>query len=452
VAHDVFISHSSKDKPVGDAACAVLEQAGVRCWIAPRDILPGADWSESIIAAIDGCRVLVLLLSGNANASPQVKREVERAVNRGVTIIPMRIEEVMPSRALEYFISMPHWLDAWTPPLEAHLDTLARTVVQLLAADSGEPRVWVPPPPRPWWVRHWRELAFSGLAVAVVTLLVPIALRRDGGGGGGSEAPPQGAVGPGTEPGAVEPATPQVPGMAGFVGTWRLVSAEMQPEQVVPGLPLLPGLMPATLAAAFRPGKPQVTLTVQDLGSYAIGVRAAAGGRYQAAVQPETQSRYIAARGTLTFDPAGGGGVPDRVSATFRVVEPGERVTQGEPGDTEVSFLPAGATGGAALTWVRLRSAGQPPPSVVGTWTSHGLFLDSFIPYSAVLELAEDQGYLLTLQRAESGLLEAQDGRYAFRRSAAAGPPQAGTYRFDGGDKLTLVEPRGTTTWERVDE
>jgi hypothetical protein len=52
MAHDVFISHSTEDKAVADAVCAILEKNGVRCWIAPRDILPGADWSASIVDGI----------------------------------------------------------------------------------------------------------------------------------------------------------------------------------------------------------------------------------------------------------------------------------------------------------------------------------------------------------------------------------------------------------------
>ena len=44
--HDVFISHSSKDKIVADSIVAALEAAHIRCWIAPRDIKPGTDWGE----------------------------------------------------------------------------------------------------------------------------------------------------------------------------------------------------------------------------------------------------------------------------------------------------------------------------------------------------------------------------------------------------------------------
>src|SRR3954462_2529459 len=132
MAHDVFISYSTKDKPTADAVCATLESRGVRCWVAPRDILPGTDWGEAIIDAIEASRVMVLVFSQNANASPQIKREVERAVNKGVAVVPLRIEDVPMSKSLEYFVSTPHWMDALSPPLERHLVQLAETLKVLL--------------------------------------------------------------------------------------------------------------------------------------------------------------------------------------------------------------------------------------------------------------------------------------------------------------------------------
>lgn len=141
MAHDVFISYASKDKPKADAACAVLEARGIRCWIAPRDVLPGRPYGEAIIDGIQGCRVMVLILSSNANQSLHIPKEVERAVSRGVTIVPLRIEDVAPGRSLDYFIGSVHWLDALTPPLEQHLDNLAATVLRLLPEKSEAPEV-----------------------------------------------------------------------------------------------------------------------------------------------------------------------------------------------------------------------------------------------------------------------------------------------------------------------
>jgi len=139
MAHDVFISYSLKDKPTADAACVALETKGIRCWVAPRDIVPGRDWGASIIEAIKGSRAMVLIFSANANTSAQIKREVERAVNKGVPVIPFRIEDVAPSDTLEYFISTPHWLDAFTPPLEPHLAYLAEVARQIVGGPDVSP-------------------------------------------------------------------------------------------------------------------------------------------------------------------------------------------------------------------------------------------------------------------------------------------------------------------------
>jgi len=137
MAHDVFISYASSDKVVADAVCSQLESIHrIRCWIAPRDVTPGASWAESIIDALDGSRIMVLIFSSNANASMQIEREVERAVHKGINIIPLRIENAMPTKTLEYFISAPHWLDALSTPLESHINKLAASVKALLAKQA----------------------------------------------------------------------------------------------------------------------------------------------------------------------------------------------------------------------------------------------------------------------------------------------------------------------------
>jgi serine/threonine protein kinase/ankyrin repeat protein len=139
VVSDVFVSHSTKDKQTADAVVVALESSRVRCWVAPRDISPGADWGASIIDAISNSRVMVLVYSANSNESKQVIREVERAVSKGLTIIPLRIDATPPSKNMEYFISTSHWLNAMTPPLEAHLAVLVRTVQGLTAHAPPQP-------------------------------------------------------------------------------------------------------------------------------------------------------------------------------------------------------------------------------------------------------------------------------------------------------------------------
>lgn len=128
MSHQVFISYCTEDAPVAEAVCGALEQDGIKCWMAPRDVQPGENWGRSIIKAIASSKLMVLVFSGHTNTSRHVNNEIERAVSHRITILPFRIEKVQPSEDLELFISSCHWLDAYTPPLDAKISQLVAAV------------------------------------------------------------------------------------------------------------------------------------------------------------------------------------------------------------------------------------------------------------------------------------------------------------------------------------
>ncbi|MFO7943113.1 MAG: toll/interleukin-1 receptor domain-containing protein [Anaerolineales bacterium] len=132
------MSYSSKDKATADAVCATLESKKIRCWIAPRDVPPGEQYATSLVNAINESKVIFLILSKGSNASGQVLRELEEAVDNGIPIIPLRIEEFEPTEAMRYYIKSLHWLDAMSPPLERHLENLAESIQALLSIDKKE--------------------------------------------------------------------------------------------------------------------------------------------------------------------------------------------------------------------------------------------------------------------------------------------------------------------------
>ena len=136
MAHDVFVSYSHHDKLQADAVCATLEAKGIRCGVAPRDVIPGQEWGAAIVDAIQSSRVMVLVFSSHANTSPQIRREVQLAVDAEAVLIPFRIEDVAPTQSLKYYLGTPHWLDALTSPLEAHVERLAVAVTSFLVASG----------------------------------------------------------------------------------------------------------------------------------------------------------------------------------------------------------------------------------------------------------------------------------------------------------------------------
>lgn len=144
MSHDVFISHSSKDKVMADAICAGLESRGIRCWIAPRDVLPGQEWTQAIVDAITSSRVFLLVFTENSNQSHQAIKEVDCAINDGITILPFRLEDIKPSGSMKYYLGSLHWLDAITPPLEQHIDELAEYIGRIIETPLSKPAGSVP--------------------------------------------------------------------------------------------------------------------------------------------------------------------------------------------------------------------------------------------------------------------------------------------------------------------
>lgn len=146
MAHDVFISYSSTDQTAALAVLHGLEARGIRCWMAPRDIPPGAIWAGSIMEGIAGCRSLVVVFTASANRSEHVLSEVDAAVRKGAVVVPFRIEDVFPDGAMEYHLRARHWLDALTPDLDAHVVQLADQLSRILTRPRPDPPT---PPPRP---------------------------------------------------------------------------------------------------------------------------------------------------------------------------------------------------------------------------------------------------------------------------------------------------------------
>ena len=138
MADGVFISYSQSDRECAYELVAQLEGQGIQCWIAPRDIAPSADWASEIMDALSAARVMVLVFSGSSNHSPQVRREVERAVHKQLSILPFRIEKVLPSKSLEFFLSTQHWMDAFPPPRDAHYARLCSYLKAQLNSEPGQ--------------------------------------------------------------------------------------------------------------------------------------------------------------------------------------------------------------------------------------------------------------------------------------------------------------------------
>ena len=131
--HDTFVSYASPDASIANDIVGTLEQSGLTCWIAPRDVQPGALYADGIIRAINGCKVLVLILSQYSVASAHVGKEVERASAKRRPIIAVRTDSAVLTPALEYFLSESQWIDIGAEGNQSAYRRLADAIRSLLA-------------------------------------------------------------------------------------------------------------------------------------------------------------------------------------------------------------------------------------------------------------------------------------------------------------------------------
>jgi formylglycine-generating enzyme required for sulfatase activity len=135
VAQQVFISYASPDKAIAEGVCGALENAGISCWMAPRNIEAGTDFPTAIVEAVNSARALLLILTEHATASPHVLSEVGHAFSAKKRIIPFRIWQQALPEDLEYFLSLTQWLDA---PEGCTDQNLNRLIEAARAAVAGE--------------------------------------------------------------------------------------------------------------------------------------------------------------------------------------------------------------------------------------------------------------------------------------------------------------------------
>lgn len=143
--HVLFISHASDDAKVARALSEGLERLGFRCWLAPRDVQPGAPYGSAIEDAITSSQALILILSSKSNASLHVTREVELAVQREIPVVPYKIDDVAPSGAMELFLASRQWFEGEATDLDKHPTKLAEILRQIIpdvipTRPTAEPR------------------------------------------------------------------------------------------------------------------------------------------------------------------------------------------------------------------------------------------------------------------------------------------------------------------------
>ena len=138
--YDVFISYSSVDQKIAEGVCAYLEQYGIRCFVAYRDIPRGVVWAAAIVDALENARMMLVLFSRHFNESRQVDREIELAAEQDIPILTFRLSDAAFTGAKKYYLKNLNWIDAFPNP-EQCFGSLKNNVCLLLNIPSDGAKV-----------------------------------------------------------------------------------------------------------------------------------------------------------------------------------------------------------------------------------------------------------------------------------------------------------------------
>lgn len=183
----IFISHETNDSGLAHEIRAHLEAGGFPCWMAPDDIHGPTPWPEQIASAIDDCDVMLVVVSANANDSPHVSREVDIAVETGKPLLPVRVEDIVPTGALNYLLRLAQWIDVFPGTIADHADSLTGMAASMV---DHQPETETAPSPTgtshpPSEQRNndsrWNAVAAITAALALGALIILLATFARGG-------------------------------------------------------------------------------------------------------------------------------------------------------------------------------------------------------------------------------------------------------------------------------
>jgi hypothetical protein len=145
--YDVFLSHSSKDKPVVRPIADRLKKDGLKVWLDDWEIHPGDSIPAKIEEGLEHSRVLVLCMSANAFGSDWAQLEAgtfrfRDPLNKDRRFVPLRLDDAPIKGSLAQFLYI-NWLPAdgkqeYAKLLEAcRSPTTWNTTVPLLVSTVG---------------------------------------------------------------------------------------------------------------------------------------------------------------------------------------------------------------------------------------------------------------------------------------------------------------------------
>ena len=127
---EVFISYAARDRERVLGLVERLRGAGVTVWIDQADIDVSTMWSQEIVSAIKGCKVMLLSISPNSTESENVVKELALASERKKPIIPVYLEAAEIPETMEYQLAGIQRVEYFREKEDSAIEAMLRSLVK----------------------------------------------------------------------------------------------------------------------------------------------------------------------------------------------------------------------------------------------------------------------------------------------------------------------------------
>ncbi|MBR4211235.1 MAG: leucine-rich repeat protein [Oscillibacter sp.] len=156
---DVFISyHEASAGELAEGIADRLDEAGISCWCARRDMPLGGNFAREIPSRIHDCRLFLLILNESVYHSEHIESEVGIAFSRrnkkeDIRILPLEIGDFTRKDWVEYYLIHAQSVKFPENPDEQRIQKLVKRIAKLLGKESApqqkpkpQPPIQTPPP------------------------------------------------------------------------------------------------------------------------------------------------------------------------------------------------------------------------------------------------------------------------------------------------------------------
>lgn len=139
MGHDVYICYDEKDREIGEAIHASLEENGIDAWSKSKDMVSEGGGGK-VLNVIEGCKCFLLVLSKQSIDTNYIITETDIAFSRNIPILVFNIDNSKLDGNLEFILENQKFLPSVSDP-KRQIKNLVTETSDIIGKPAGKVKI-----------------------------------------------------------------------------------------------------------------------------------------------------------------------------------------------------------------------------------------------------------------------------------------------------------------------